>query len=299
MPESEFRVPPFLHQESRESASTSQGGYNLIMRPASQRGVVLFSLGPAAYCLLRYHMSTHKILAILLVSAGMTFAQEIPPGTALPVLLSSKLDAAKTKPGQQIAGRLAQDVPLPSGIRIPEGSQVRGQVLEVRPAASGSGSQLALKFDRVHTKRADFPVTTGLRAIASLPEVVRAQEPDFKFGCALSPANWTTEQIGGSEAVYRGGGHVMAGNEIVGEPVWHGVVGRFRPSACPGENDRKQALWLFATTACGAYGFADLRIANPGWTAPVGQIVLASKGNVQVFGGSGLLLVTLAPAAQK
>jgi hypothetical protein len=29
------------------------------------------------------------------------------------------------------------------------------------------------------------------------------------------------------------------------------------------------------------------------------SIVLAAKGNVQVFGGSGLLLVTLAPAAQK
>jgi hypothetical protein len=58
-------------------------------------------------------------------------------------------------------------------------------------------------------------------------------------------------------------------------------------------------LWLFATTACGAYGFSDLRIVNPGWTAPIGQIVLAAKGDVQVFGGSGLLLVTLAPVPCK
>jgi hypothetical protein len=231
----------------------------------------------------------------------MAFAQEIPPGTALPILLSSRLDGSKAKPGQQIIGRLAQDVPLPSGGRIREGSQLRGQVVEIRPAASGSDSQLALKFDRVHTKKGDFPVTTGLRAIASLPEVVRAQQPDFPTGDPHNSSwNWTTEQIGGPEAVYRGGGHVVAGSDhIVGEPVWHGVLGQFRPSACPTENDRQQALWVFATTACGAYGFTDLRIASPGWTDPAGQIVLTAKRDVQVFGGSGLLLVTLAPGTHK
>jgi hypothetical protein len=238
------------------------------------------------------------MLALLLVSAGMAFAQEIPSGTALPVLLSTKLDAAK--PGQRILGRIAQDVPLPGGKHIPEGSKIQGQVLAVRPPASGSGSQLTLKFDQVHTKKGDFPLVTGLRAIASLPEVARAREPYWHPGPMLPfPTHQTTEQIGGPEAVYRGGGHVMAGNEIVGEPVWHGVVGKFRPSACPAGNDRIQALWLFATTACGPYGFADLNIVSPGWTPPLGQIVLAAKGDVQVFGGSGLLLVTLAPSRQK
>ena len=244
----------------------------------------------------RLFMTVLRILAALLVSAGIAFAQEIPAGTALPVLLSSKLEAAKIKPGQQIVGRLAQAVPLPSGKRIPEGSQVRGQVIEVRPPASGSGSQLILKFDRVHTKKGDFPVTTALRAIASVPEVESAEQPQWVGGRGFSyPANWTTVQIGGPEAVYRGGGHVMAGNQIVGEPVWHGAIGRFRPSVCPAENDREQALWVFATTACGAYGFTDLHIANPGWNPPIGQIVLAAKGDVQVFGRSGLLLVTLTP----
>jgi hypothetical protein len=245
-------------------------------------------------------MTALKIFAVLLVSSGLAFAQEIPPGTALPVLLSSKLDAAKIKPGQPIVGRLAQAVPLPSGKRIPEGSQVRGQVTEVRPRASGSGSELALNFDQVHTKNGDFPVTTALRAIASVPEVRSAEQPQWVGGWGFNyPANWTTVQIGGPEAVYRGGGHVVAGNQIVGEPVWHGVIGRFRPSACPADSDREQALWVFATTACGAYGFTDLHLVNPGWNPPIGQIVLAAKGDVQVFGGSGLLLVTLAPTAKK
>jgi hypothetical protein len=243
-------------------------------------------------------MSAYKILAILLISAGTLFAEEIPPGTALPAVLSSKLDAAKAKPGQQIVAWLAQEVPLPSGGHIPERSKILGQIVEVRQPAPGVGSQLVLKFDRVRTKRGEYPVTIGLRAIASLPEVAHALEPESP-AMPHDSAHWTTDQIGGPEAVYRGGGHVMEGNEIVGEPVWHGVIGRFRPSACPIENDREQALWIFATTACGAYGFTNLRIVNPGWMSPTGQIVLAAKGDVQVYGGSGLLLITLAPNAQK
>jgi hypothetical protein len=242
-------------------------------------------------------MTARKILALLLLSTGMAFAQEIPSGTALPVLLSTKLDAAKVKPGQKIAGQIAQEVPLPGGKHIPEGAKIQGQVVEVRPPAAGSGSQLTLKFDLVHTKKGDFPVVTGLRAIASLPEVTQAREPYWQPHRFSDDR--TTVQIGGPEAVYRSGGHVMAGNEIAGEPVLHGVLGKFRPSACPADNDRIQALWLFATTACGAYGFTDLNIVSPGWTPPLGQIVLAAKGDVQVFGSSGLLLVTLAPSGQK
>jgi hypothetical protein len=242
-------------------------------------------------------MTTLTVLALLLVSAGTTFAQEIPPGTALPVLLSSKLDAAKIKPGQPIVASLAQDVPLPDGKHIPERSQVRGQVVAVRTREAGLSSQLAVRFDQIHTKKGDFGVVTGLRAIASLPAVRRAQEPDFVPSRGSANSTWTTEQVGGPEAVYGRGGHVMAGNEVVGEPVWHGVIGKFRPSACPAGNDRKQALWVFATTACGAYGFTDLHIASPGWDAPIGQIVLASKGDVRVFSGSGLLLVTLPPVS--
>jgi hypothetical protein len=57
-------------------------------------------------------------------------------------------------------------------------------------------------------------------------------------------------------------------------------------------NDLEQSLWIFSTTACGAYGFEDLTLANAGRTPPVGQIALEStKKAFSMRGGSGWLLV--------
>src|ERR1035437_8883023 len=50
----------------------------------------------------------------------------IPAGTILPVRLNSTVSSAKSKPGQMITGRIMQEVPLSSGIRIKEGSKVVG-----------------------------------------------------------------------------------------------------------------------------------------------------------------------------
>jgi hypothetical protein len=83
----------------------------------------------------------------------------------------------------------------------------------------------------------------------------------------------------------------------VGEPTPNGVLVRVsgKPGTkCRGEiegNDRPQALWLFASDACGTYGFADLAITHAGRTNPVGEFTLASEhGNVNVRAGSGMLL---------
>ncbi len=52
-----------------------------------------------------------------------------------------------------------------------------------------------------------------------------------------------------------------------------------RERGCGGalaDDDREQALWLFSPSACGAYGFQDLKIAHAGRQEPVGQIILES-----------------------
>jgi hypothetical protein len=126
--------------------------------------------------------------------------------------------------------------------------------------------------------------------------VEEAQIPEFGPDRGTPESAWTTEQIGG-EVVYRGGGPVADGLRNVGEPAPNGVL--VRVSGKPGTecrgtvegNDQRQALWVFASSACGAYGFADLTIIHAGRTNPVGEITVASDhGKVNVRAGSGMLL---------
>ena len=73
-----------------------------------------------------------------------------------------------------------------------------------------------------------------------------------------------------------------------------------RDGGCRGaiaDNDREQAVWLFSSSACGAYGFDDLKIIHAGRRDPVGQIILQSDKNVRLLGGAGLLLRVMASGA--
>ncbi len=230
-------------------------------------------------------------------------AQQIPPGTVLPVMLNSSLDAKKDKPGRKVSARVMQDVRLPDGTKIPAGSHIVGQILRVTGPTANSPSQLALKLDQLYSRGRSVPLTTSLRAIASMTDIFEAQLPTGTFDdYGTTIADWTTIQVGG-EAVYRGNGRVVSpDNRVVGSATVGGDV-TAKPTAVPDRgcrgsiegNDRAQSLWLFSTSACGAYGFRDLKIVHAGRTSPVGEIVLESPSNVQVRGGSGLLLRVIAP----
>lgn len=237
------------------------------------------------------------LLVAFLIFSPQVFAQEsISVGTALPVRLETSL-SKKTTPGQLLKARVMQDVPLANGSKIPAGAKVLGEVLKVTPKNGAMNAEISLKFDRVVTSRRTFSVSTDLRALASLPEVDDAQLPDTGPDRGTPPSAYTTVQVGGDEVVYRGGGHVMDASEVVGEPVPGGILARLRPNfirGCRGPlagNEPPQALWVFASNACGVYGYGDIEISNSGRNASVGRIVLESaRGHVTIPGGSGMLL---------
>lgn len=240
-------------------------------------------------------MTRLKLLIAILLWAAIVGGQEIPSGIALPITLASTLDAGKIKPGQPISANVAQDVPLPSGGKIRAGSRVKGRVLQAGLNSDG-GSYLRLRFDQVHANGRDIPVTTSLRALASPRAVQEAQLPKHTLRRGESPANWSTIQVG-DDVVYGGGGHVMHGDTVVGDPVRDGVMAELTPepqSGCAtGSEHRRLALWIFASSACGAYDFFDdLRIAHAGDKSPIGEIVLHSAKKVALATGSALLLIT-------
>jgi hypothetical protein len=223
----------------------------------------------------------------------------IPPGTILPVRLNPTISSANARPGQVVTGRIMQDVPLSAGMKIREGSEVIGRVLEVTPANAGAGARISLQFDKLVSSHQTIPITTNLRAIAGFMRVVEAQTPKFGAGEGEVFRWLTTVQIGG-DVVYGAGGPVTsgdAGNQIVGRAVNGGVLSQIRAregTECRGAidgNDARQALWVFSSDACGAYGFEHISVAHAGRTDPTGVIVLASdSGEIKIRSGAGMLL---------
>jgi hypothetical protein len=235
-------------------------------------------------------------IGLMLFSPHLFAQGAIPAGTILPIALNSSLNSRKVKAGQVITARVMQEVPLLSGSKIREGAKVIGHVVDVKPATTGIGAQMTLRFDTVAVSKQRIAITTNLRALASMMAVEEAQIPESGPDRGTSENAWTTDQIGG-EVVYRGGGPVASGLRSVGEPTTHGVlvhVSAKPGTKCRGEvdgNDRPQALWVFSSDACGAYDFADFEIAHAGRTNPVGEITLKStKRDLNLQAGSGMLL---------
>jgi hypothetical protein len=223
----------------------------------------------------------------------------VPAGTILPVVLRTSFSFDRAKPGQILRAKIAQDVPLSNGSKIPRGSAMEGHIVECTPARGGNAAKVSIQFDKLLMAGKWVPVVTNLRAIAGFMAVMEASSPDLATGEG-EVYNWLdTTQIGG-DSVYGVNGPVMsAGNasELVGHAVGDGVLARARAkegSACRGAingNDYPQALWVFSTDACGTYGIEHLTIAHSGRTAPEGTIVLASEAhNLKLHDGDGLLL---------
>jgi len=239
-----------------------------------------------------------KLAFGVLCAVTMLAAQDIAAGTALPVTLNSTLDAKKDKRGEKIEAKLMQDVPLSAGEKIKSGSHVIGHVVEVTKPASG-GSRVVLKFDQLEAEGKMIPLTVSARAIAAMESVYAAEVPIDAESNYESSNEWTMRQVGG-DIVNRGRGFIASGDTIVGK--WKGAAwGKLTPpldGGCPVSdgNDREQALWVFSTSACGLYGFHDVKLVHAGRTDPVGQIALESEQDLHVGDGSGWLLIVSAAA---
>lgn len=224
-------------------------------------------------------------LALLLFPLALTAQSGIPAGTVLPVRLDSTLNVRHLRVGQPIRARVMQNIP---GTTVRRGAQVVGHILRVLPTG------VELRFDAVVWRHQDIPISTDLRAVASMLEVNQAEIPVSAPARGMPPEDWTNRQIGG-DMVYRGGGHVVSRGVTVGEPTPYGVRVRLAANGrCRGAingNRRQQSLWLFSAGACGVYGVPGLAIEHAGRTTPAGTIELKSNsGPLLIRSGSGLLL---------
>jgi hypothetical protein len=242
-----------------------------------------------------YDMVVMK-LAVLLCLSTLAVAQQIPPGTVVPIVLDTALDASKTKSDKKIEGRVMQDVPFSAKETIKERSRIRGHIVNVvKPGPAGSS--ITVRFDVISDRGRTIPITAALLAIASDAAVYEAQSPINVTSDRDPMTQWTTRQIGG-DVVARAQGKAGSKNGVTG--TWIGgtsVEIKLTPNPEAGCPDgpgygEEQAVWVFSSGACGVYGWKDMKIEKSGSTAPIGDIVLKSERKLNVRRGSGWLLIS-------
>jgi hypothetical protein len=292
-----------IRKRQPQTVSPNHPVYNFCSAPVAQldRANASGALG-REFESLRAHHSSYSLLAIslmfwpriiaaLLCSATMLAAQDLPTGTALPVMLSSTLNSKDNKPGEKIEGKLMQEVLLPSGAKIKSGSHLTGHVILAE--VTGSVSRITLTFDTLENQGHTIPLNVSLRAMAATESVFQAKTPIDAASTYESSYGWTTKQVGG-DVVFRGRGYIASPQGKVGRWNGTGAWGKLTPAGdcvTTNSNDQEQALGVFSTTACGIYGFENLKLTHPGSTAPLGQITLESTTDLLIRGGSGWLLL--------
>src|SRR3989441_13364646 len=88
----------------------------------------------------------------------------VPAGTVIPVTLTARLTTKNAKDGDGIYGKTAFPVTVDNKIVIPEGSHVRGKIIEVRrPGRVKGKGELTLSFQTlVLPSGITIPIYTSL-----------------------------------------------------------------------------------------------------------------------------------------
>jgi hypothetical protein len=243
-----------------------------------------------------------RVPILLVLTALSAAAQQIPVGTAIPVMLRSDLNSTKDKVGEQIEGRVMQEIELPGGDKISKRARITGHVVSVTKKGP-SGSTVVVKFENIEDDKRTIPLTVAVLALASMSAVAEAQSPIGSAPDRDPVTQWRTRQVGG-DVVDRGRGKVVSKGGIEGKWVeGTSILSKLTPNpraGCPeGPGyDHEQAVWIFSSAVCGVYGMSNTKIVKSGATPPLGTIELQSADNVNVRGGSGWLLMTVGELEQ-
>lgn len=249
-------------------------------------------------------------LSLLLLSTSMLSAQAshplpthaaqtlrpLTPGLTLPIELTHALKAGHTLPGTPVVAFTTQRIPLTPSDYLPRGVEVTGTVIASTAAdkQTGTPAALTIRFNSIHYHGQVIPLRAQALAIANMMAVgdTFASTNDGSDRGNSSPANWTTQQVGGDE-VYRSGwrGPVLnSTTQPVGFADFYGVyadppAGASGPAAIP------HAVGVFSTTARGLYGF-DF---TDKLSSPAATTTITANGNLVLRNGDDLLLKVLPP----
>lgn len=243
-----------------------------------------------------------RYVAIVLAASTAAVAQNpshssLAAPSTLPVTFTKAVSANGAKPGDPVEAKTIQRVQLPGGGLIPSGSRVLGHVVSANgftydktPYARQQPSALSIRFDSVQINGEAVPLNVTIRAIASPIATSDAQSPKATDMDSLG----TRTQIGGDLLVPSQAEVRNMDNDVVAYNKKDGVYAHLiAHDGCDG-SDVEVSVAIFSASACGAYGFGNVSVAEHGSGATPSTLTLVSThGSPELWKHTTALLEVL------
>jgi hypothetical protein len=228
-------------------------------------------------------------------------ALTIPADTAIPVVFTKTVNAAKAKAGDPITAKTIQAVRLPDGENIPKGSRLTGHIVQATsfhfdetPYAKQKPSVLAVHFDRIAVNGTETPVNLTVRALANHND---AEDATFAHNIDESDHVGTIVLVGGAHFSPLSKEVLSSGDEdIVGYNRRGGVFAHLLPGVYQGRDagfqcsgtSTEQSVAIFSPDACGLYGFANTSLFGADESSTFR--LTSTRYTVTLYAGSAALL---------
>jgi hypothetical protein len=223
-------------------------------------------------------------------AAGSSAAQAAsnttaPSGATFLVTLSKSIDAKKTKNGDEITAKTAQELRSASGQVIPKGSKVIGHVTEAKARAKGdSESSLGIAFDRVSLKGGqEIPIHTNIQALAAPANNAPAQMGDDNIAAAGSPGGAGPAPMSGQAGPMGAPNRSVANAPTGVNPPTSGV----NPTGAAGNRGSAE----LSPTSTGVIGLNGIELSAG--ANGQGSLIISSGKDVKLDSGTRMVLQVL------
>jgi hypothetical protein len=238
-------------------------------------------------------------------NAGSNSAS-ISEGSKIDATLASSLDAKRSKPGDEVEARAAQDVKQDGKVVLKKGTRLVGHVTQAQARAKGqTQSQLGILFDHAVLKNGqEVPFNASIQALAAAQSATAASTGADDLAASGGA-------LGGAQGTARSGGGLVGGVASTAGAT-AGATGSVMNTASPVSSTAGGSLngvahstgavggltstGRLASNSSGVFGLEGLSIDSAASSATQGSMIVSATKNVHLDSGTQLLLLTTTQA---
>jgi len=229
----------------------------------------------------------------------------ISSGSKIDATLATSLDAKRSKPGDEVEARAAEDVKQDGKVVLKKGTRLVGHVTQAQARAKGqTQSQLGIVFDHAVLKNGqEMPFSASIQALASAQSAANSGAGDITASGA---------GMGAAQGSARGGGGLAGGVASTATSTAAATSGTVMntassvPSAAGGTMNTAMhstgtvggltSTGRLASNSSGVFGMEGLSIDSAASSATQGSMIVSTTKNVHLDSGTQLLLRTTGQA---